>query len=306
MQLHGIHHVTAVTADAPRNVDFYARLLGLRMVKKTVNFDSPEVYHLYYGDERGSPGSAMTFFEFPGARVGRAGAGMVHRVVWRVAGEAALDFWADRLGGEGVESARSGSSLHFADFEGLGLELRAVETPDAPLRAAAGGIPEEHALLGFHEVRSYAADPSRSERLLDALGFLTEGPDAYRTGGEDRHSGYAYDVPPAERGIPGAGTVHHVAFTARDEEHEAWRERVEQGGGSPTPVIDRDYFRSIYFREPSGVLFELATPSPGFTRDEPLEHLGEELKLPARYEPLRAGLERTLTPIESPRARAVR
>src|SRR5688500_16540012 len=166
MQLHGIHHVTAVTADAPRNVDFYARVLGLRLVKKTVNFDAPDVYHLYYGDERGSPGSAMTFFEFPGAAPGRAGAGMVHRVAWRVAGEASLAFWADRLGAEGVATDAEDGALRFADPEGLELELAAVETPDPPLCARTEGIPEEHAIAGFHAVRAYAADPARSESLL--------------------------------------------------------------------------------------------------------------------------------------------
>jgi glyoxalase family protein len=307
MHLHGIHHVTAITADAPRNVDFYARLLGLRLIKKTVNFDSPDVYHLYYGDEEARPGSVLTFFEFPDAARGRPGAGMVHRVVWRVAGEAALDFWADRLRAEDVPVERDEDGMRFSDFEGLAHELRVVQTQDAPLRARAAGIPEEHALLGFDEVRALASDPDRSRPLLvDALGFGTVGSDAYRTGGEDRHARYAYDPAPSERARPGAGTVHHVAWTMRDEDQSAWGDRARRGGVEPTPVIDRNYFRSIYFREPSGVLFELATPSPGFTRDEPLESLGEALMLPERYEPRREELERKLTPLVNPRTGVAR
>ncbi len=307
MDLHGIHHVTAVTADAPRNVDFYARLLGLRLVKKTVNFDAPEVYHLYYADEHALPGSVMTFFEFPHAARGRAGAGMVHRVVWRVASANSLDFWADRLSAEDVPVERPADALRFADPEGLGHELRVVPTPDEPLAARAEGIPEEHALLGFEEVRAFAADPDRSRPLLvDALGFRADEEGGYRTGGEDRHATYAYDAPPPERARPGAGTVHHVAWMARDDELPAWPDRARRGGAAPTPVIDRSYFLSVYFREPSGVLFELATPSPGFTRDEPLESLGEALMLPERYEPRRAELESRLTPIVNPRAGATR
>src|SRR5215216_1481481 len=149
MRLEGIHHITAITADAPRNVDFYARLLGLRLVKKTVNFDAPDVYHLYYGDEAGSPGSILTFFEFPGAALGRPGAGMIHRIVWRVGSETALDFWTSRLGDEGVATERNGNRLRFADPEGLGLELAHVQSGDPPLRATAEGVPSEHALQGY-------------------------------------------------------------------------------------------------------------------------------------------------------------
>lgn len=166
MQLDGIHHITCITADAPGNVDFYARLLGLRLVKKTVNFDAPDVYHLYYGDERGAPGSILTFFEFPNAAPGRAGAGMIHRLRWRVASDDALGFWAERLAREGVEfgpAADDEHSLAFFDPEGLGLELAAVEGDDEPLRAAADGIPPEHALLGFDGVRVYSAAPAEEE-----------------------------------------------------------------------------------------------------------------------------------------------
>jgi glyoxalase family protein len=305
MQLEGIHHITAITGDAPRNVDFYVRLLGLRMVKKTVNFDAPDVYHLYYGDERGTPGSILTFFEFPGAAPGRAGAGMVHRVVWRVGSEAALDFWAQRLAAAGVDTERDGGSLRFADPEGLGLELTVVETDEEPLSAGWPDVPAEHALLGFDGVRAYARDPAASERLLgEALGFERSGDGVWRVAGTDRSAIYAYDAPPDAPGIQGAGTVHHIAFASHDEDHEGWRSAAASGGARPTPVIDRDYFLSIYFREPSGVLFEIATLSPGFAIDEPPEHLGEALRLPAQHEHLRERLERTLTPLENPRAAA--
>jgi glyoxalase family protein len=305
MKLEGIHHVTAITADAPRNVDFYARLLGLRLVKKTVNFDSPDVYHLYYGDELGHPGSAMTFFEFPGAAPGRAGAGMVHRVIWRVRDDDALDFWADRLAGDDVATQRGEGRLRFRDPEGLELELAVVGAADAPLAARSADVPAEHALLGFDGVRAYSLRPGTSTPLLEeTLGFGGEGEDAWVLQGDRRSARYAFDAAPAQRGIQGAGTVHHVAWASRDEDHEAWRERAAAAGIHVTPVIDRDYFKSIYFREPSGVLFEIATLSPGFTVDEPAEHLGESLLLPKQHEHLRDQLERTLTPLDNPRAPA--
>jgi glyoxalase family protein len=303
MRLEGIHHITAITADAPRNVDFYARVLGLRLVKKTVNQDDPTVYHLFYADELGSPGSDITFFEYPGARRGRAGVGMVHRIVWRVASEEALDFWEERLRKEGFAAARESGRLRFSDFEGLNLELAVVETDDAALIAEHPEIPAELTLQGFDAVRAYSAEPEASQRFLeDGLGFKPTGEGAHELRGEERGSFYTYDQA-RERGIGGAGTVHHVAWASPQEEHEAWRQRVLEAGGSPTPVIDRFYFRSIYFREPSGVLFEIATIGPGFTTDEPLEHLGERLSLPPAFEHLRDQLEPVLTPLPDPRAR---
>jgi glyoxalase family protein len=321
MQLDGIHHITAITADAHRNVDFYARVLGLRLVKKSVNQDDPTVYHLFYGDEQAHPGLDMTFFEYPGAAPGRAGEGMIHRVVWRVGAEEALDFWAERLAGEGVETRGDGASLVFADPEGLEHELLVANVQDEALIADHPEVPAEHALQGFHAVRAYTSDPGRSRGLLDALGFEPvererasgrtdgapasapeDGATAFEARGPRRGGLYLYDTPPAERGIQGAGTVHHVAWASEDEDHEAWRDRVQQGGGRPTPVIDRHYFRSIYFREPSGVLFEIATRSPGFTVDEPLEHLGEKLSIPPFLEHRRADIEATVRPLENPRA----
>ena len=301
MKLEGIHHITCITADARRNVDFYARVMGLRMVKKTVNQDDPSVYHLFYADEQGSPGSDLTFFEFPGVTPGRAGDGMVHRIVSRVGSAAALDFWAERLGAEGHETTRDGDSLRFSDFEGLEHELTVVEGPDEPLVAKHPEIPAELALQGFNGVRAYSSDPDRSRALLEeALMFEPRG-DGWESRGERRGSLYAYDEPPAERGLQGAGSVHHVAWASHDEEHERWRERVLAARAHPTPVIDRFWFHSVYFREPSGVLFELATFSPGFAADEPAEHLGETLVLPPWLEPRRAEIEARLTPIENPR-----
>jgi glyoxalase family protein len=306
MRLEGIHHITAITADAPRNVDFYARVLGLRLVKKTVNQDDPTVYHLFYADERGSPGSDITFFEYPGARRGRAGAGMVHRVVWRVASEQALDFWEERLRSEEVAVARSDGRLTFADPESLGLELAVVETNDEPLAAEHPEIPGEHALQGFDGVRAFSLDPDASRSFLDqSLAFEPRDGNGFEVRGDQRGSFYVYDEA-REPGSGGAGTVHHVAWASPIEEHDAWRQRVIEGGGSPTPVIDRYYFKSIYFREPSGVLFEIATLGPGFTADEPLESLGERLSLPPNYEHLREQLEPVLTPLPNPRELAKR
>ncbi len=301
MRLEGIHHITAVTADAPQNVEFYAGLLGLRLVKKSVNQDDPTVYHLFYADEQGSYGSDLTFFEYPGARRGRAGAGMPHRVVWRVASTDALDFWAQRLGAVGVESERRGDRLRFHDPEGLELELAVVETDDAPLIAEHPEVPGELALQGFDSVRACAADPEQSRSFLeDALDFRPAGENTWESRGEERGSIYVYDRTDRP-GQGGAGTIHHVAWASPMDEHEAWRQRVLEGGARPTPVIDRYYFRSIYFREPSGVLFEIATIGPGFTVDEPAEHLGERLSLPPDYEHLRARLEPVLTPLPNPR-----
>ena len=302
MRLEGIHHITCITADAPRNVDFYARVLGLRLVKKSVNQDDPTVYHLFYADEKGSPGSDITFFEYPGARRGRAGAGMVHRIVWRVAGEEALDFWEPRLRAEDGPLARSPGRLSFSDPEGLSLELAVVETEDEPLIADHPEVPAEVALRGFDGVRAYSLNPEASRQFLEgALDFNPVGNTTYERRGEERGSFYAYDQT-EERGVGGAGTVHHVAWSSPMEEHEAWRQRAIEGGASATPVIDRFYFKSIYFREPSGVLFEIATMGPGFTTDEPLERLGERLSLPPNYEHLREQLEPVLTPLPNPRA----
>jgi glyoxalase family protein len=297
MKLEGIHHITAVTGDAPRNVDFYVRVLGLRLVKKSVNQDDPTVYHLFYADENGSAGSDLTFFEYPNARAGQAGAGMVHRIVHRVAGPDTLDFWADRLGTEGVSTTRVDGGLRFADPEGLEHELLAVDVPDAPLVAGSSEVPQEHALQGFHAVHASVADGRKSERLLtDVLNFEPAGDHEFEARGAKR-GGLIRFEPATGRGFGGAGTIHHVAWAAPMDDHDAWRARVLEAGVQATPVIDRFYFKSVYFREPGGILYELATIGPGFTADEPLESLGEKLALPPDFERLRDQVEPLLTPL---------
>ena len=304
MELDGTHHITAITEDGQRNVDFYVGVMGLRLVKKTVNQDNPSVYHLFYADEHGDPGSDLTFFEYPGVVRGRAGDGMIHRIVWRVASPQALDFWAERLGerGTAAERASDRDALVFSDPEGLEHELVVSSVDDAPLIAEHPEVPAELALQGFDGARAYSSDPERSRSLLEeTLGFARRDGGLWEIRGEHRGGLYAYDDPPAPAGVQGAGTVHHIAWASKPEEHEAWRERVAEAGASPTPVIDRFYFRSVYFREPSGVLFELATLGPGFTVDEPLESLGEKLSLPPFIEHLRDQIEPNLRPIVNPR-----
>jgi len=297
VKLEGLHHITAITGDAPRNVDFYVRVLGLRMVKKSVNQDDPTVYHLFYADEAGSPGSDLTFFEYPNARPGRAGAGMVHRIAHRVASADTLAFWADRLGAEGVQTTSVGGALRFADPEGLEHELVAADVPDEPLQARSTEVPDEHALQGFHAVYAAVADQRRTSRLLtDVMGAATAGEGSFEVRG-DRRGTLIHFESGAGRGFGGAGTIHHIAWAAGFDEHAAWRERIVEAGLRVTPVIDRYYFRSVYFREPGGILFELASIGPGFTTDEPAESLGEHLALPPDYEHLRGQVEPALTPL---------
>jgi glyoxalase family protein len=290
VRLHGIHHVTCITGDAPQNVDYYTGTLGLRLVKKTVNQDDPTIYHLFYADERGSPGADITFFEYPGAIPGRAGDGMVHAIAFRVGSEDSLDFWNDRVGGRRVDSA-----LHFEDPEGLGLQLVLDDGEDEPLVADHPEIPEEHALRGFAGVRAYSSSAERSDGFLERLTFTRAG-DGWESRG-DRHGFYTYDGPEGRHGIPGAGTVHHVAWAVPLDEHSGWVQKATEAGARPTQVIDRFWFRSIYFREPSGVLFEIASLGPGFTLDEDAEHLGEKLILPPSFEHLRPQIEPKLTPL---------
>jgi len=300
MKLDGIHHVTCITGDAPRNVDFYTRVLGLRMVKKTVNQDDPTVYHLFYADENGSPGSDITFFEYPGVRRGQAGAGMIHTVRWRVGSEDSLLFWEQRLAPETTGVERAEGTLAFEDPEGLRHELAVVATSDAPLVAEHADIPADVALQGFDGVRAYALREDASRTVLeDVLGFEPHG-DGWEARGPSRGGLYAYDESPPERGFGGAGTVHHIAWSSSLDEHAGWHERVAEAGLYPSPIIDRFWFRSIYFREPNGVLFEIATLGPGFAVDEDPEHLGESLVLPPAFEHLRDRIEPALTPLDAP------
>jgi glyoxalase family protein len=303
MRLEGIHHITAITGDAPRNVDFYTRVLGLRMAAKTVNQDDPTVYHLFYADELGRPGAEITFFEYPGAPAGRPGPGMVHRIVWRVSSPDALDFWARRLGAEGVTTERGGDGLRFEDQEGLGHELTVDASGDEPLAAEHPEVPTEHALRGFDAVRAYSFNPAQTAAILERLlGAAPDGDGAWALRGERRGGRYVLDPASQQRGLQGAGTVHHVAFGTTVAEHPRWFERIQRAGVQSSPIIDRHYFHSIYFREPGGVLFEIADDGPGFTVDVPLEELGSKVILPPKLEPRRAEIEAVLTPLPDPRA----
>jgi glyoxalase family protein len=302
MKLDGIHHVTCITGDAPANVRFYVGTLGLRLVKKSVNQDMPNVYHLFYADEEGGAGSDITFFEYPGIQQGKAGDGQIHLVTFRVGSDDSLDFWEQRLKTHGFDSVRDDGRLRFEDPDGLNLELAAVQTTDEPLRARHPEIPEEHALMGFDSVRAYSSDVARSKELFEsALNFEPDGDNAWVIRGETRGGSFSFDDAPGPA-VEGAGSVHHVAWACSMDEHEDWQKTVKAAGMNVTPVIDRFYFRSIYFREPSGILFEIATKGPGFDADEPKETLGQALSLPPNYEHLRAELEQQLTPLPATRA----
>jgi len=309
----GIHHVTAIASDPQRNADFYAGVLGLRLVKRTVNFDDPQTYHLYYGDEIGTPGSIMTFFPWPGARRGRIGSGQVAVTSFAVV-PGAIGFWIERFVRHGIKyqgpakrgvGAEAEQVISFVDPDGLMLEI--VGHPAAESRPAwadAPGIPREHAIHGFHGVTLWLDRATASEKILiDTLGFrpLREDGSTRRFEVGDGGPGALLDVRTVGdfgHGVGGAGTVHHVAFRVPDDEAELdVRRQLSSAGLHPTPVIDRNYFHSVYFREPGGVLFELATNPPGFAIDEPVEHLGERLMLPAQYEPHRAEIEAVLPPI---------
>src|SRR5688572_13487961 len=301
MRLDGIHHISAITGDARRNVDFYTRVLGLRMIAKTVNQDDPSVYHLFYGDEEAHPGADLTFFEYPGAKPGRAGAGMVHRVVWRVGSPAALDFWAARLAAEGIETERA-DSLIFADPEGLGHELVVSEAPDPALIAAHPEVPAEHALQGFEGVRAYSAHPEGSAAMLEKIMGAERREDGFELRGERRGGWIAFDPAPAERGRQSAGIVHHIAWGTRDAELPVWIATLDRIGVPNSGFVDRHYFHSLYFREPGGILYELATEEPGFLVDGlELDELGTKIILPPFLEDQREQIERRLTPLSNPR-----
>jgi catechol 2,3-dioxygenase-like lactoylglutathione lyase family enzyme len=309
--LTGIHHVTAITADAQANIDFYCGVLGLRLVKLTVNFDDPSSYHLYYGDELGRPGTIMTFFAWPGAHGGRVGPPQVTTTALAVPA-GALNSWSDRLGQRGVKFEapldRLGDRvLRFADPDGIALELIATAEPGGqPWHP--GPVPAEHAIRGFHGVTiSEEGYESTAQLLTELMGFTPQGSDGnrfrYRAGAGE---GFASTVdllcvPDARRGGMGAGVVHHVAFrTPDDEQQRQWRSRVAAARLNVSPVMDRNYFHSIYYREPGGVLFEIATDGPGMTVDEPAERLGSRLMLPRQYESHRATIQGVLPPVKLP------
>lgn len=304
-QTAGIHHITAFVTDPQTNVEFYAGFLGLRLVKKTINFDAPEVYHLYFGNEAGSPGTAMTFFPWPGARRGKVGGGQVGCTCFAVP-PGAFSFWEERLHKFGMTCLRTErfgeQYLQFRDKDGLQLEIvERAEGPDS--KWAFGGVPAEKAIKGFGGAILYSMDPKKTMHVLEHLMGMEKVAEAgdlvrFRATGD---LGSVIDVnrEPMQRGQDGAGTVHHIAWRAKDDEdHRSWRQAVQEYGLRPTDIVDRQYFKALYFREHGGILFEIATDPPGFAVDESVERLGEQLMLPAWYEPYRAQIERGLLPIE--------
>ena len=307
MKLRGIHHITAIASDPQRNVDFYTQILGLRFAKRTVNFDDPSTYHLYYGDRTGRPGTAITFFAWPGARRGMRGTGQVNATSFVIPANT-LDYWKSRFTDyhvfcEKLPPRFGAFVLRVSDPDGLLLEL--IESPqlgDVDLKYESE-VPKKFAIHGFHAPTLEVQRAQPTQELLEALGFeLIEEEESRKRLSVNRKSTSA-QVDLIERGdghfgVNSAGTVHHIAFRcADDKEQSQWREQLIKRGLHVTPVIDRFYFHSIYFREPGGILFEIATEKPGFTVDETAGHLGENLKLPPQYEQHRAEIERTLPPI---------
>jgi glyoxalase family protein len=300
MRLEGIHHITCVTADAPSNADFYVRVLGLRIVKKTVNQTDQTTYHIFYGDERASYGNNISFFEYRGRPDGRAGAGNVHTIVWRLGEEPALGFWERRLASEGVEVRRDADGLEFCDHEGLRHRLAVVETPDEPLTGESPEIPAEYALQGFDGVCAYASDPQASAAFLtDVLAMEASGERRWEARGQLRGGWYEISEAPPGRRRFGGGVVQHIAWGCRPQDIESWSERVAPACPDATGIIDRHFFRSTYFTEAGGVLFEIAEHGgPGFAVDEPdLAHMGDELRLPPWLEERRKLYEYSLTPV---------
>jgi glyoxalase family protein len=300
MELEGIHHVTCITADTPSNADFYVRVMGLRIVKKTINQTDQTTYHIFYGDERASYGNNISFFEYRGRPDGRAGAGNVHRIVWRVGSQEALDFWERRIADEELVAERGASWLRFGDPEGLEHELAVVKTADPPLTGEAPDIPAEFAIQGLDGFRAFARAPDASERfLVDRLGFKPLASGALEARGGERGGWYQLDPAPAEKRRFGGGVVQHVAWGCRPDDIESWWRLLVDAGLEPTEVIDRHFFRSVYFTEPGGVLFEIAERGgPGFIVDEPdAEHMGDQLKLPPWLEERRKLYEYSLSPV---------
>ncbi|TDL79324.1 ring-cleaving dioxygenase [Palleronia sediminis] len=305
-QIKGLHHVTSMAADAQENNAFFTNVLGLRRVKKTVNFDAPEVYHLYYGDEAGTPGSVMTYFPFPRIGPGRRGAGEVSETGFAVP-PGTLDFWRDRLEGAGVDGlaefeAFGERRLRFHGPDGDGFAL--IETPDDPREPYADGpVPADKGVHGFRGVTMRLRDGAATSELLKFMGYREIARDGVliRFALEGGNGADIVDLevlPDAAPARQGAGSVHHVAFAVADRAAQVEvRRALLEAGAHVTPVIDRDYFWAIYFRTPGGILFEIATNEPGFARDEDPAHLGEALKLPKQHAHLRPQLEKTLPAI---------
>ena len=305
MKTTGIHHVTAFVSDAQRNLDFYAGVLGLRLVKQTINFDAPDVYHFYFGDEQGSPGSIITFFPFAQGRKGRVGAGQVGITTY-VIPKGTLPFWKERLAKFNISfeevSRFSEDFLSFEDYDGLKLEL--VERDEGKSNTwSFGGVSCNQAIKGFGGVVLYSTNPQKTSETLEYVMGLekvgTEGNIVRFKGTAELGNIIDVDFSSTTRGSGGSGTVHHIAWRAKDfEEHEAWRSHTMESGFEVTPIIDRQYFNAIYFREQGEILFEIATDPPGFTNDETLEDLGSWLQLPSWFEPHREEIKKHLPAIE--------
>ena len=305
--IQGIHHVTALAGDPQRNLDFYTGILGLRMVKKTVNFDAPEVYHFYYGDETGQPGSILTFFPYEGIQKGRHGKGMLNVTTFSVP-SSSISYWEERLKKFHVnytpaqDRFEGEAAIYFQDPDGLGLELIFNDADERP-GFTYGAIPLEHSIKGFYSVEVWQEGYERTAGLLTGAldhKLIAEKGNRFRFAASDAPGNYI-DIlcsPDSLRGLAGGGTVHHLAFNTPTQETQlAVRAKVLEAGFNPTPVLDRQYFESIYFREPGGVLFEVATAEPGFAIDEDVQNLGGELKLPPQYEPKRQLIEKAVKPV---------
>ncbi len=317
----GIHHVTCITNDPQGNLDFWIETLGLRLVKRSVNQDDPGTYHFFFADAEGSPGTSMTFFPWEDLSQGKVGSGQVSRTAFRVP-DGSLDYWEDRFDEHGVKYddrvERFGETvLPFEDPGGLPVELVEVEIPDDdPTVPWTAFVPDEAAIRGFHSVTLWLGDPQRTEDLLRTMGFEevgteqspgdTPGDERTRFAAPGTVGKYVDVLPTIEGGRQGSGTVHHVAFqTPTDEDQAAMREAVQSAGLRPTEQIDRHWFRSVYFREFGGVLFELATNGPGYDSDEPIDELGERLVLPGTFEERRDQIEQSLPDVTIPEAKPV-
>jgi glyoxalase family protein len=310
-RIRGLHHVTAIASDPQRNLDFYVGLLGLRFVKRTVNFDDPGTYHFYFGDNRGTPGTILTFFPWPDVRRGSRGTGQIESTAFAISPNS-IGYWLKRFKQQHVAAEKisrfSEEGIRFTDPDGLLLELIASSSL-APVEPWLDSpVPAEHALRGFHSVSAALEGYERTARLLtNSFGYrlISESGNRFRFGSSDETApGRIVDLlclPDTHMGQVAAGSVHHIAFRAKDNaEQTKWREHLVDLGYNVTPVIDRTYFHSIYFREPGGVLFEIATEPPGFTLDEKSEELGTHLRLPPWMEPSRSQIEKILPPIQLP------
>ena len=296
----GLHLMTAIASDPQRNLDFYTQILGLRLVKLTVNFDDPSSYHFYYGDTRGTPGTILTFFSWPGARQSRSGQGVVETTHLRAPFQS-LGYWEDRLQSAGVATQLQGEVLKFADFDGLAFEIIEQDRLPSHVEPWTRVVPASFALGGMSGVSlRVGALESTAAVLEDQLGFERQNEVEFKAKATGDFVRLLPDSNAVRAGM-GSGGVHHVAFRSSSESQQRdWLSDLRTAGFNASPVMDRDYFRSIYFREPGGVLFEIATDAPGFTVDEPLDSLGKSLKLPAQYEAHRAQIEAALAPLVLP------